>query len=105
MVQQLPTTAGNQYDQYMVQTDLALSESTCSGTTTTGCTVPPPGPGNFYPYWSRVGSGGACTLEFGNVSSGSGVNDLNQDAQYGTDQIATLGYPEFEGPVQPNNTC
>jgi hypothetical protein len=104
IVQQMPSSAGTGYDRYMVQTDLALSESTCSGTTTTGCTVPPPGPGNFYPYWSRVGSGSACTLEFGNVSSGTGVNDLGQDAQYGTDQIATLGYPEFEGPIQPN-TC
>jgi hypothetical protein len=104
MVQSLPTTSGTQYSQYMVQTDLALSESTCSGTTTAGCTVPPPGPGNFYPYWSRVGSGSACTLEFGNVSTGTGVNDLGGDSQYGTDQIATLGYPEFEGPVQPN-TC
>jgi hypothetical protein len=105
IVQSLPTTAGSQYSQYMIQTDTALSESTCSSTSTTGCAIPPPtAPGQFYPYWSRVSSGGSCTLEFGNVSSGAGVNDLGQDAQYGTDQIATLGYPEFEGPVQPN-TC
>jgi hypothetical protein len=44
-----------------------------------------------------------CTLEFGNVSSGAGVNDFGQDAQYGSDQIATLGYPEFEGPVMKNS--
>jgi hypothetical protein len=112
-VEALPTTGGRQYRAFFMQTDIALSESSCSGTTTAGCTVPPAGPGDFYPYWSRVtspqfgrgshGSGNAtCTLEFGNVSSGPGVNDFGGDAEYGTDQIATLGYPEFEGPVMSN---
>jgi hypothetical protein len=103
-VQGLPTTAGNQYTQYFIQTDVALSESTCPGAGP-GCAVPPPNaPGGFYPYFSRVGSGTACTIEFGNVSSGPGVNNLGQDAQYGSDQFATFGYPEFIGPIQPN-TC
>ena len=102
-VQQLPRTDGSQYDKFFIQTDLALSESTCSGTSTAGCSVPPPGPGNFYPYWSRVGSREGCVLEFGNVHSGYGVNDYGQDAQYGSDQIATLGYPEYEGPVMDNS--
>jgi hypothetical protein len=104
--QALPTSDGTQYSQFFVQTDVALSESTCSTTTTAGCAVPPPNaPGKFYPYWSRAGTGRAgCTIEFGNVSSGPGVNNLGEDAQYGTDQLATLGYPEFEGPVQ-TNTC
>ncbi len=74
--------------------------------TRTGCTVPPSGPGDFYPYWTRVtstGSGHAsCTLEFGNVSRGTGVNDFGGDAQYGSDLQPTLGYPEFEGPVMSN---
>jgi hypothetical protein len=103
-VQQLPTTNGAQYPQFFIQTDLALSESTCQASTV-GCTVPPNGPGDFYPYWSRVSSGGrhaSCTLEFGNVSSGTGVNDFGGAAQYGTDQQPTLGYPEFEGPVMSN---
>jgi hypothetical protein len=104
-VQSMPTTAGSQYSQFMIQTDLALSESTCTPNTLSGCTVPPPGPGNFYPYWSRVRVGTSCTIEFGNVSAGTGVNDMGGDPQYGTNQFATLGYPEFEGPVQPNNTC
>ena len=104
-VEQLPTTSGGaQYSQFFTQTDIALSESTCSGTSTVGCTVPPQGPGGFYPYWSRVSGGGGCTLEFGNVSHGPGVDDLGGDAQYGSDLIATLGYPEFEGPVM-RNTC
>jgi len=103
--QSLPTSGRGGYGQYMVQTDVALSESTCGGPSGPGCAVPPPNaPGAFYPFWSRVGGGPSCTLEFGNVTAGPGVNDLGGDAQYGSDQYATLGYPEFEGPVQ-NNTC
>ena len=101
-VDQLPTTGGRQYPAFFFQTDIALSESTCTGATATGCTVPPEGPGDFYPYWTRVSSFGGCAFEFGNVSAGRGVNDFGGDAEYGTDQIATLGYPEFEGPVMRN---
>jgi hypothetical protein len=104
-VQSLPTTSGSQYPQFQIQTDVALSESTCKTSNTNGCGVPPPkSPGQFYPFWSRVGSGSSCNIEFGNVTSGAGVNDLGRDAQYGTDQIATLGYSEFLGPIKPN-TC
>jgi hypothetical protein len=104
-VQALPTTGGSQYPLYQVQTDLALSESTtCTGSTPSGCSVPPPNaPGHFYPYWSRVGSGDTCVIEFGNVSSGHKVDNLGGDAQYGTNQMSTLGYPEFLGPVQSNS--
>ncbi|MDE3129947.1 MAG: hypothetical protein KGL16_02245 [Acidobacteriota bacterium] len=104
-VQKLPTTGGAQYSQFFVQTDTALSESTCQASGV-GCAIPAPNsPGMFYPYWSRVGgSSGACTIEFGNVSSGAGVNNLGGFAQYGSDMQPTLGYPEFEGPVM-NNVC
>ena len=102
-VESLPTSGGTQYSQFQIQTDLALSESTCTPTGS-GCAVPPPNaPGGFYPYWSRVTSSGRCTLEFGNVSSGAGVNPMGQDAQYGTAQWATLGYPQFLGPIQSNS--
>jgi hypothetical protein len=99
--QSLPVTNfGQQYSQFFIQTDLALSESTCTAMGA-GCSVPPPNaPGHFYPYWSRAQQG--CVLEFGNVSQG--VNDFGGDAQYGADQQAALGYPEFEGPVM-NNGC
>jgi hypothetical protein len=100
-VEQLPTSSGGQYGDFFIQTDIALSESTCM-LNGEGCSVPPPGPGHFYPYWSRVTSGGGCTLEFGNVSSGTGVNDFGQDAQYGENKFRTLGYPEFIGPVRSN---
>jgi hypothetical protein len=98
-----PTSDGHRYAKYFVQTDVALSEPTCAGPTTAGCAVPPPNaPGGFYPYFSRVGSGAACLIEFGNVSSGPGVDDLGKDDQYGTDQRAVLGYDEFIGPTRPN---
>jgi hypothetical protein len=101
-VESLPTTSETPYPQLFFQTDVALSESTCTSTDHGGCTVPPNGPGGFYPYWSEADASAVCTLEFGNVSSG--VNDFNQDAQYGRVRWAKLGYPEFEGKIL-NNTC
>jgi hypothetical protein len=102
---QFPTTNGRQYSQFLFQTDIALSESTCTATTLSGCTVPPQGPGGFYPYWTQLQAhSGSCALEFGNVSHGFGLNTYGKDAQYGTNQFPTLGYPEFIGPVH-NNAC
>jgi hypothetical protein len=66
--------------------------------------VPPQGPGGFYPYWSQVLGNGGCSLEFGNVSSGFGVSNLGKDAQYGTDQFNTFGYPQFIG-TKHTNPC
>jgi hypothetical protein len=90
-----PTTGGSQYSRFFFQTDIALSEYECTSTTLSGCTVPPDGPGNFYPYWSETKVNGACAFEFGNVSSN--VTTFGKDAEYGTDQFQTLGYPEFIG--------
>jgi hypothetical protein len=110
-VESLPTTVGFRgYQQVFFQTDIALSESVCTISTLTGCTVPPSGsevsqPGNtaFYPFWSEVDSHGTCTLEFGDVTRGP-VNDFGGDAQYGKNQFTTLGYPEFESNIM-NNVC
>jgi hypothetical protein len=108
-VEAFPTSNGRQYSQFFFQTDIALSEFECGGgnyanaaATAAGCTVPPQGPGNFYPYWTQVGTGGACYLEFGNVTTGEFANDYGQDAQYGTDQFATYGYPQFIGATHTN---
>jgi hypothetical protein len=99
-VQGLPQTNGAQYPSMFFQTDVALSESSCLPNGH-GCGVPPPNaPGQFYPYWSRVAGAGTCVIEFGNVKFGAGVNAFGGDHQYGTNQIARVGYPEFEGPVQ-----
>ena len=109
-VEQFPTSGGRQYSKYFFQTDIALSESTCLGNTlpggggtSSGCTVPPQGPGDFYPYWSTVHAGNYCALEFGNVSHAPFLTDNGKDAEYGTDQFATLGYPEFEGATHYNS--
>lgn len=99
-VQQAPVTVGGaNYQQFQFQTDAALSESTCAGPAGPGCAVPPPNaPGAFYPYWT---SPSACTWEFGNMSNGA---TFGKFGQYGTDQFATIGYPEFESSLMPN-TC
>jgi hypothetical protein len=108
-VESFPTSNGRQYQQFVMQTDIALSEFECGGgnyanasATAAGCTVPPAGPGDFYPYWTQVLGHGGCSLEFGNVSSGFGRNDFGKDAQYGTDQFAAFGYPQFIGATHTN---
>jgi hypothetical protein len=110
-LEQFPTSNGRQYSQFHFQTDIALSEWECGGgnyanasATAAGCTVPPAGPGGFYPYWTQFYAAGSCALEFGNVSSGFGLTDFGQDAQYGSDQFATYGYPQFIGATY-NNPC
>ena len=109
-VEQFPTTNDSQYSQYFFQTDITLSEFQCGGgsyanasSSAAGCSVPPVGPGGFYPYWSQVQNSG-CALEFGNVSAGTGLTDFGQDKQFGTDQFATYGYPQFIGATY-NNPC
>jgi hypothetical protein len=105
--QSMPTSGGHQYAQFLFQTDTALSEANCKPATPTGCTIPPTGSAvdqtghtSFYPFWSLANNHGVCTIEFGRVTSG--VNFFGRDAQYGTAQIASLGYPEFVGPIHQN---
>jgi hypothetical protein len=99
-VQSAPTTQGSHYSQSFFQTDIALSEATCAKSFS-GCTVPPPGPGHFYPYWSTQTVNGQCSILFGNVATGTGVNNYGKTAQYGKDLRPVLGYDEFEGPKGP----
>jgi len=99
-VQSAPTSNGEPYSQSFFQTDVALSEETCAESLS-GCTVPPPGPGNFYPYWSTISDGNSCSILFGNVAGGGSVNDYGKDAQYGTDLRNEIGYDEFESTPIP----
>lgn len=104
-VQGLPTTTHNkQYSSFFFQTDIALSELVWTPSTQNKCTVPPKGPGHFYPYWSEAQNHGVCTIDFGNVFNGNHLNDFGRDLEFGTDQFQNLGYPEFEGPSL-RNTC
>jgi len=102
-VEQFPSTGGRSYSNYFFQTDIALSEGSCTSTTLSGCTVPPAGPGGFYPFWTQTSGNGGCALEFGNVTRGFNVNDFGGDAQYGTNKFLSIGYPEFEGPLHSAN--
>jgi hypothetical protein len=112
-VESLPTfSGGNSYSRFFLQTDIALSESTCkmsSSGVVSGCAVPPAGsevaqspPVAFYPYYSLVKSGSTCSIEFGNVT-GTGVADFGAETEYGTDQFTTLGYPQFMSNIYDNN--
>jgi len=96
-MQSPPTTLGGAgYSRFQIQTDAALSESSCKFPNTTGCAVPPPtAPGKFYPYWTLTRS---CLWEFGNMTNG---RTFGKDAQYGSIPPA-LGYPELFGPIQHN---
>ena len=38
------------------------------------------------------------------MAHGLAINNNGKDTEYGTTQEATLGFPEFEGPVL-NNSC
>src|SRR5215831_13610127 len=80
-VQSAPLSQGRKYPQSFFQTTVALSEPSC-GADISGCTVPPAGPGNFYPYWSTITNGNQCSIVFGDVASGPGVNNYGQFAQY-----------------------
>jgi hypothetical protein len=99
-VQKTPLSEGRTYQQSFFQTDTALSEKTCEESFS-GCTIPPPGPGHFYPYWSTIGGGANCRILFGNVASGHEVNNYGKEAQYGTDLRNQIGYDEFEGKIGP----
>jgi hypothetical protein len=92
-----PTTVGGaSYSRFQIQTDAALSESSCNFPDTSGCAVPPPtAPGKFYPYWTLTKS---CVWEFGNMTNGK---TFGKDAQYGSIPIA-VGYPELFGPIMRN---
>ena len=91
------------YPIMQIETDVPASESTCTSTGI-GCTVPPPG-ASFYPFYNiaRGGGGnfdsealGGCFFLFGNKMQG--VNDLRQDAQYGTPDLPWFFGTSSSGP-------
>jgi hypothetical protein len=98
-VQSAPLSQKHKYEQTFFQTDVALSEVPCEESAdTSACTVPPDGPGNFYPFWSTT-KGKNCSILFGNVTAG--VNSYGGFKQYGKDLRNQIGYDEFEGKIGP----
>jgi hypothetical protein len=99
-----PTTVGGApYQKFQFQTDIPLSETSCAFPKTGGCKVPPPqsvGIGDFYPYYTLVGTGSSCVLEFGMMTNG---NSFGGDAQYGKIPKG-FSYPQLFGPIR-KNTC
>jgi hypothetical protein len=81
VLQQQPTTVGGaRYPALQFETDVPASEfTTCQPGTPAGCTVPPKGPGHFYPFWTQAEVGGQCVWEFGDMSNG---NSFGGDRQY-----------------------
>jgi hypothetical protein len=101
-VQAQPTTQGRAYPQIQFETDLADTENGCDLSTGAGCTVPPPGPGHFYPYWTLVRDRQlGCTWQFGNA--GRSGRSFGGDAQYGQVSFAPPG--AFTSNIQPNPSC
>ena len=103
-VQAQPTSDGRAYPQIQFETDLAATEFAqgCDLGTGDGCTVPPKGPGNFYPYWTLVKDQQlGCTWQFGNA--GRTGNSFGGDAQYG--QITFNPPGAFTSQIQRNPRC
>ncbi len=94
-----PTSSGKPYGRIQFVTDLSASEQNCDLTTGAGCTVPPKGPGHFYPYFTlSFVPGLGCTWQFGNVQTGQ---TFGGDAQYGSVTPSTIG--AFASPIMPNH--
>jgi hypothetical protein len=103
-VQAQPTSQGRTYPEIQFETDLADTEfaSNCDLTTGAGCTVPPPGPGHFYPYWTLVRDHHlGCTWQFGNA--GRTGQSFGGDAQYGSVTFNPPG--AFTSQIQRNPSC
>ena len=99
-----PTSHGAPYSRIQFVTDLSATElaSNCNPMTGDGCVMPPPGPGNFYPYWTLVRDRElGCTWQFGNA--GRTGNSFGGDAQWGAVTPTSIG--AFQSAIQPNPSC
>ena len=99
-----PTSQGRTYPAIQFETDLPATEfnTNCNLLTGAGCTVPPAGPGHFYPYWTLVKDQQlGCTWQFGNA--GRTGNSFGGDAQYG--QITFSPPGAFTSEIQRNPNC
>jgi len=96
-----PTSDGSPYSRIQFVTDMSATEENCNTTTGAGCVMPPPGPGNFYPYWTLVRDPElGCTWQFGNA--GRTGESFGGDAQWGTVNPNSIG--AFQSAIQENPT-
>jgi hypothetical protein len=98
-----PTTVGgHRYPQIQFETDNSATQlnTGCSPVTGQNCVLPPPGPGDFYPYFTQARIGPFCVWEFGNMRNG---NTFGGVKQYGSVGPNTIG--AFAGPVRSNPQC
>jgi hypothetical protein len=106
ILQRQPTTVGGtRYSALQFETDLPASEiTTCQPGSLAGCTVPPAGPGHFYPYWTQARVGGQCVWEFGNMTNG---RTFGRDRQYAhlVPHGFFKGQFDFASAVLPNPNC
>jgi len=98
--QRSPTSRGHQFSDMQFVTDTSATEAGCNLATGAGCVMPPQGPGNFYPYWTRALVNGSCVWEFGNMRNG---NNFGQERQYGRVGPHTLG--AFQSKIRPIPGC
>jgi hypothetical protein len=103
IAQAQPTTGwGKGYPQIQFVTDLSATEEGCDVSSGEGCVMPPPGPGNFYPYWTLARDRElGCTWQFGNAG-GTGQS-FGGDAQWGTVTPTSIG--AFQSDIKPNPDC
>jgi hypothetical protein len=107
------TSSGAAYPDVQLETDVAGSENLCHPTTGSGCSAPPTSAA-FYPFWSLNNSqtlpnsgllSGTCVWNFGNDISGVTAEDLTQDGQYGSPDVARYGGTLISGVIgNPANT-
>ena len=103
IAQAQPTTGrGTPYPKIQFVTDLSATEEGCDVTSGDGCVMPPPGPGNFYPYWTLARDPElGCTWQFGNA--GRTGQSFGKDAQWGSVTPTSIG--AFQSAILPNPSC
>ena len=103
IAQAQPTTGrGMPYPKIQFVTDLSATEEGCDVTSGDGCVMPPPGPGNFYPYWTLARDRElGCTWQFGNA--GRTGQSFGRDAQWGSVTPTSIG--AFQSAILPNPSC
>jgi hypothetical protein len=98
--QATPRSHGRAFGSAQFMTDVSASESSCHLVSGAGCVMPPTGPGNFYPFFTRARVNGACVWEFGNMHNG---NTFGGSRQYGHVGPHTLG--AFVSRIMPTPNC